>query len=65
MSCVTSQGAVRITAYAYRPSEGYASAAVYTGPPNTGLDSGAVIPLVSAETDKPGYTVDEGCSRTL
>lgn len=61
MSCVTAQGALQISAYAYRPDPyGYASATVWTGPPNTP----ATIPLIRVETDKSNYSVDKGCSQT-
>jgi hypothetical protein len=61
VSCVTSQGSLQVTAYAYRPDPyGYASATIFTGPPNTP----ATIPLVQVETDKSNYTLDHACSRT-
>lgn len=64
VSCATSQGSLHITAYAYRPADGYASAAVYTGPPDTGLTTGAVFPLLSVETDRSDFILGGGCSRT-
>ena len=60
VSCTTSQGALQISAIAYRPALGYAAALIETGPPNTP----ATIVLVGAQTDKSDYTLDHSCSRT-
>jgi len=60
-SCSTFQGALQITAYAYRPDPfGYALASVYTGPPNTP----GSISLFSVESDKSNYILDHRCSRS-
>lgn len=60
VSCATWQGSLQISAFAYRPSLGYAAAIVFTGPPNTP----ATIQMVDVETDKSNYTLDHGCSKT-
>ena len=60
VSCTTSQGAVQISAIAYRPSLGYAAALIETGPPNTP----ATIVLLGAQTNKSDYTLDDSCSNT-
>jgi hypothetical protein len=60
VSCTTSQGALQISAIAYRPSLGYAAALIETGPANTP----ATIVLVGAQTNKSDYTLDNSCSRT-
>jgi hypothetical protein len=60
VSCATSQGALQLDVFAYRPAWGYGAAFVDTGPANTG----AADTLVGVQSDKSNYTVDDGCSRT-
>src|SRR5436190_17595272 len=60
VSCATSQGALQLDVFAYRPAWGYGAASVDTGPANTG----AANTLVGVQSDKPDYTLDKGCSRT-
>jgi hypothetical protein len=60
VSCPTSQGALQIDVYAYRPAWGYGAAFVDTGPANTG----AANTLVGVQSDKSNYTLDRACSRT-
>lgn len=60
VSCATSQGALQMNVFAYRPAWGYAAAFVDTGPANTG----AANTLVGVQSDKSNYTLDKGCSRT-
>lgn len=57
VSCMTSVGALQISAYAYSPSLGNAGAFITTGPENTG----AAFALVGAQTDKSNYALDKGC----
>lgn len=58
-SCATSQGSLQITAFAHRPSIGYAGAFVFTGFPNTP----ATIHLLGVQTNTSKVTVDTSCSR--
>jgi hypothetical protein len=60
VSCPTSQGALQMNVFAYRPAWGYGAAFVDTGPANTG----AADTLVGVQRDKSNYTLDKGCSRT-
>jgi hypothetical protein len=60
VSCATSQGALQLNVFAYRPAWGYGAAFVDTGPANTD----AAATLVGVQSDKSNYTVDKGCSRT-
>jgi hypothetical protein len=60
VSCATSQGALQMNVFAYRPAWGYAAAFVDTGPAGTG----AATTLVGVQSDKSNYTLDKGCSRT-
>jgi hypothetical protein len=59
VSCATSQGALQMSVFAYRPAWGYGAAFVDTGPANTG----AANTLVGVQSDKSDYTLDKGCSR--
>lgn len=60
VACATSIGSLQLNAIAYRPSLGRASALIETGFP----DTPATTVLVGVQTDKSGYAVDDGCSRT-
>lgn len=60
VSCATSQGALQVSVFAYRPAWGYGAAFVDTGPANTG----AANTLVGVQSDKSNYTLDDGCGRT-
>jgi hypothetical protein len=59
VSCTTSQGALRMNVFAYRPAWGYAASFL-----NTGADTSAADILVGVQSDKSNYTLDKGCSRT-
>jgi hypothetical protein len=60
VSCPTSQGALQMSVFAYRPAWGYGAAFVDTGPANTG----AADTLVGVQSDKSNYTLDKECGRT-
>jgi hypothetical protein len=60
VSCATSQGALQLNVFAYRPAWGYAAAFVDTGPANTG----AAVTLVGVQSDKSNYTLSKACSPT-
>jgi hypothetical protein len=60
VSCATSQGALQMNVFAYRPAWGYAAAFVDTGPAGTG----AATTLVGVQSDKSDYTLDKECGRT-
>ena len=60
LSCTTSQGAMQVSAYAYRPTVGFAGAFIFTGPPNTP----ATIDLFAVQTSESKIGLDRRCSRT-
>jgi hypothetical protein len=60
VSCATYEGSLQISAYAYRPSVGYAGAFIFTGFPNTP----ATIHLLGLQTTTSKLTLDSRCSTT-
>ena len=60
VSCATSQGALQMNVFAYRPAWGYGAAFIDTGPSNTA----AAAVLVGVQSDKSNYLLDKGCGRT-
>jgi len=60
VSCATSQGALQMDVFAYRPAWGYGAAFIDTGPASTA----AAAVLVGVQSDKSNYMLDDGCSRT-